>query len=169
MKNLAIPGIIVGVLFYAICVFFAHPFAGAAFAVAFSSFDVSLWMNAGIGQSKPEFQGWYRWAQNETMILLLLFAFVIGGWPAALSGFLFWWLGGCDMLYYVIGTAPLDSGWFWLWWTPVGLCLFIPNLFRMPPKEAREKVEISTSVVLFQALIGLLLLIGGVWYGYAQP
>ena len=114
----------------------------------------------------------YRIIQTafQAGIAFVLYQF---GIPTMLAFLLFWWFGGCDVLFYFIGDLMGREGykfwnaneWYWLAWTPVGIIQFIPNLIEQSEeysflsawKRARGWVNLTSETVLAQAAVGLIL------------
>jgi len=81
---------------------------------------------------------WYRYAQTAVQWVSYGLVWWLFNWSDALACLVFWWLGGCDVLYYFIGRSILkrnhqsfwdESGWYWLAWTPLGIVQYVPGFF----------------------------------------
>jgi|GEM_PF-3356415 len=88
---------------------------------------------------------------------------------------IYWWFGGCDVDYYIIGRiigrnyprVSEVSGWYWLAWTPVGIILFVQHLwvysqslpFFTAWEKSRASVDISGFVVHCQRYMGIAIVV----------
>jgi len=134
---------------------------------AFTIFD--LWGYPPHEQGK---WSWYRWAQGFFQVLTYLIVLLLSNWLVSLACFVFWWTGGCDVLYYWIGSALGREGyefwavkrWHWLWWTFLGFFQFIPKFilyyktfsFYGASQMARSDVRFTSDIVFTQAFVGVI-------------
>jgi hypothetical protein len=63
----------------------------------------------------------YRILQVSFQILLSAAVLFATGWRGMIAGNLFWWGGGCDLLFYALTFRAMPDSWEWLWFTPVGM------------------------------------------------
>lgn len=110
-------------------------------AIFFAFVDSLLWKR--VGDTPWRFP--YRIFQFCLQVTITYFLYQIS-WHSAGSFLLFWWFGGCDVLYYWMLSFPVsideEYGYYWLWWTPVGIFKHVNN-------QTFTAVE-----VLVQALVG---------------
>ena len=116
--------------------------------ILFTSFDVFGYYRMGTTSNK-EIVPYYRVMQTIFQHIITAFLWFLFGWQFALIYNIFWWFGGCDILYYVIlkqnyfTYGPM----FWLWWTPAGIVL---SRFGESP---------SPRLATIQSIVGLVLCI----------
>ena len=66
----------------------------------------------------------YRIMQNMFMVITFITVYFYAGWVCLLACFTGWWMGGCDLLYYIllrIGMGDEDYYWMkgWSVWLPI--------------------------------------------------
>ena len=66
----------------------------------------------------------YRIMQNMFMVITFITVYFYAGWVCLLACLTGWWMGGCDLLYYVLlekGVREQDHYWMkgWSVWLPI--------------------------------------------------
>jgi hypothetical protein len=92
------------------------------------SFNVVTAWSPGLVHSYQVALNGYRIVQMTLQVTLTFLVFFAAGWRPALASLLFWWGGGCDMLYYLLRWEVPPSAWDWMGWTPAGI--FFSSLNR---------------------------------------
>lgn len=86
--------------------------------------------------------GWYRAIQTTLQIAIVFCLWYFFSWIPAVSFLILWWVFGCDLIFY--GCCELNilkdwpgkgswnhdagAGYYWAWWTPLGMCRFVREL-----------------------------------------
>ena len=128
-------------------------FTYIAFVVLFTVFDV-----AGYGNMVHLTERWYdekiiipyRIMQNMFMVLSFILIFVYAGWLCLLACIAAWWLGGCDLLYYLVLKVEMKhEDYYWMKGWSVWLII---TLFR---KFFSIDTKISRGEFIAVGILGL--------------
>lgn len=143
MGNLWWLGYSLSLVFWILSLYVHKDFFSPAMVLFFTTFDLLVFNN--FVKASSDYLP-YRFAQGGVQVIIMWLLFVTVGFYGTLSFFVFWWLGGCDVLYYLLGRFEFDEQWFWVSWTPLGA---YHSLVRQEPYLSRAQV-------LGQAFVGLL-------------
>jgi hypothetical protein len=105
-----------------------------AFINLFAVFDVVGYGNMIAMPSAEGVERWYdetilvpyRIMQNMFMVLAFIAVYFYTGWICLFACFVGWWMGGCDLLYYILLRIKMrEEDYYWMkgWsvWLPITL------------------------------------------------
>ena len=145
---------VAGIVCMIVSIFYEREiFTYMTFISFFTVFDV-----VGYGNMIHLTQSWddekivvpYRIMQNFFMIMIFIVVYFYTGWICLLACVLGWWMGGCDLLYYITlrNKLPDEDYWWMKGWSVWIIITWIKKLLLIDEYISRTEFAVVCSIGL---------------------
>jgi hypothetical protein len=151
--------LIAGIIFMLVSIFACREiFTYLAFICFFTVFDVAGYGNMIAMPSANGDERWfdqtilvpYRIMQNMFMVIIFMVVYFYTNWICLLACILGWWMGGCDLLYYILLRIEIrEEDYYWMkGWSVWIVITYVKRLFLVDEYISRTEFIIVCTLGL---------------------